>query len=100
MYSFVSVIKILDKNDGYLSFGIKGFTLVFDFPISKNIYQILDELDDVIIKSNGNIYLCKDSRLSKERFVKLKSSFNSNKFIKFRKSSKKFSSKQSERLGI
>ena len=100
LYSFVSVIKILDKNDGYLSFGIKGYTLVFDFPISKNIYKILDELDDIIIKSNGNIYLCKDSRLSKKRFVKLKSFFNNNKFIKFRKSSKKFSSKQSERLGI
>ena len=100
IYSFVSVIKILGKKDGFLSFGIKGFTLVFDFPISKDIYKTLEEVDDIIIKSKGNIYLCKDSRISVNKFSKMKSSFNSFKFLKLRKQMSRFSSKQSERLKI
>ena len=100
IYSFVSVIKILGKNDGFLSFGIKGFTLVFDFPISNNVYKTLEEIDDLIIKCKGNIYLCKDSRISEKRFFKMKSSFHSSKFLMLRKKMKRFSSKQSERLRI
>jgi len=100
IYSFVSVIKILGKKDGFLSFGIKGFTLVFDFPISKDIYKTLEEVDDIIIKSKGNIYLCKDSRISVNKFSKMKSSFHSFKFLKLRKKMNRFSSKQSERLKI
>jgi hypothetical protein len=100
IYSFVSVIKILGKKDGFLSFGIKGFTLVFDFPISKDIYKTLEKIDDIIIKSKGNIYLCKDSRISVNKFSKMKSSFHSFKFLKLRKKMSRFSSKQSERLKI
>jgi len=100
IYSFVSVIKILGKKDGFLSFGIKGFTLVFDFPISKDIYKTLEKVDDIIIKSKGNIYLCKDSRISVNKFSKMKSSFYSFKFLKLRKKMNRFSSKQSERLKL
>ena len=56
-YSFVSVIKYLGFNDGFNSFGIKGFTLVFDFPLYRNIDLILRKIDQIVIKYGGRIYL-------------------------------------------
>ena len=46
-----------------LSFGQKGFTLVFDFPIYKNIFKVLSQIDDVVLEYKGKIYLTKDSRI-------------------------------------
>ncbi len=101
IYSFVSVLKNLGKKDGYLSFGIKGFTLVFDFPIYKNIENNLSKIDDIVIKYKGRIYLPKDSRIKYQKFKKMKSGFSNKKFVELRKIKKKyFSSNQSERLGI
>ena len=101
VFSFVSVIKNLGRDDGFLSFGIKGFTLVFDFPISKNIYNVLDKIDDIVIEFNGRIYLAKDSRVKFDRFKKMKSGFRNKNFLDIRKKKKKiFISLQSERLKI
>ena len=55
-YSFVSVIKYLGFNDGFNSFGIKGFTLVFDFPLYKNIYFTLKKINQIVINHKGRIY--------------------------------------------
>ena len=55
IYSFVSVLKSMGKNDGNLSFGSKAFTLVFDFPIYKNLYNVLDEIDLIVFNNNGKI---------------------------------------------
>ena len=91
----------LNRNDGFLSFGIKGFTLVFDFPISKNIYEVLDKIDDIVIKFNGRIYLTKDSRIQLNKFKKMKSGFRNKNFLDIRKNKKfYFESLQSERLKI
>ena len=101
VFSFVSVIKSLGRNDGFLSFGIKGFTLVFDFPIYKNINKVLSKLDDVVIKFKGKIYLIKDSRIDYDKFKKMKSGFKNKKFLKIRKNNKNFfSSHQAEKLRI
>lgn len=101
IYSFVSVIKLMKKNDKYLSFGKKGFSLVFDFPIYDNIYQVLNKIDKIIIINSGDIYLTKDSRVNKNTFQQINKKFYSSSFKKLRK--KKgvyFSSLQSERLKI
>ena len=100
-YSFVSVIKLLGKNDGYNSFGLKGFTLVFDFPMYKNIYSTLKKINKVVIQFQGRVYLCKDSILDREEFKKMNTGFHSKEFIKIRRNKKKyFNSEQSERLKI
>ena len=101
IYSFVSVIKLMKKNDKYLSFGKKGFSLVFDFPIYDNIHQVLNKIDKIIIINSGDIYLTKDSRVNKNTFQQINKKFYSPSFKKLRK--KKgvyFSSLQSERLKI
>ena len=101
IYSFVSVIKLMKKNDKYLSFGKKGFSLVFDFPIYDNIHQVLNKIDKIIIVNNGDIYLTKDSRINKNAFKKINKRFYSSSFKKFRKKKDVyFSSLQSERLKI
>ncbi len=101
IYSFVSVLKSMGKNDGYLSFGSPGFTIVFDFPIYKNIYNTLDKIDQIVLTNNGRLYLTKDSRVSNENFRKINKVFFGKDFKKFRKNSSKiFNSLQSERLKI
>ena len=97
----MSVLKSMGKNDGYLSFGSPGFTIVFDFPIYKNIYNTLDKIDQIVLTNNGRLYLTKDSRVSNENFRKINKVFFGKDFKKFRKNSSKiFNSLQSERLKI
>ena len=100
-YSFVSVIKFLGRNDGYNSFGIKGYTLVFDFPLYDNIYNVLEQINKIVIKNNGNIYLCKDSIVKSSEFKMMNNNFYDKKFQKIRRIKKKyFNSVQSIRLNI
>lgn len=100
-YSFVSVLKSMKKKDFPLSFGQNGFTLVFDFPIYKDITMILNKINDIVLKYNGKIYLAKDSFIEKEKFKNLNSEFYNDEFTKLRKKSNYFfSSLQSKRLGL
>jgi len=101
IYSFVSVLKSMGKNDKLLSFGQKGFTLVFDFPIYPKVLDVLFKLDKVVLKNKGKVYLTKDSRISRENFNKINKEFKNIRFKKFRDKVKNcFNSVQSERLGI
>ena len=67
---------------------------------SKNNLDLMNKLDDVTIKYEGQFYLAKDSRLNKEIFKRSDTKFG--KYSKFRSSKmkEKFSSAQSERLGL
>ena len=101
VYSFISAIKAMKKNDKYLSFGKKGFTLVFDFPIYKNIHKVLDEIDKIVKSNYGDIYLTKDSRISKKNFKQINKKFYSSTFKNLRKKEGLFfNSLQSKRLKI
>ena len=100
-YSFVSVIKFLGLRDGFTSFGIKGFTLVFDFPYYKNICDVLKNVNEIVIKYDGRIYLCKDSLTSLTQFKKMNTGFKDVAFKKIRLKKKKyFNSEQSLMLNI
>ena len=101
IYSFVSVLKSMRKNNNFLSFGQKGFTLVFDFPIYSGVHSVLNKIDNVVLNYKGKIYLSKDSRVSKEKFSKINNEFDNKAFKSFRKKiNYHFSSIQSKRLGI
>ena len=101
IYSFVSVIKSMKKNDKYLSFGKKGLSLVFDFPIYNNIDKVLNKIDRIIMSNHGDIYLTKDSRVSKRIFKQINKKFYSSPFQKLRKEKGVyFNSLQSKRLEI
>lgn len=67
--SFLAVLKLFgDGNENYLSFPMKGYTLALDFKVEKGLFELLDELDKVVVKYGGRIYLTKDVRVSRSVF--------------------------------
>ena len=69
--SFIAAIKPLCKSLGLLSFPIDGVTFAVDFAHSKNIWQLLDKLDEIVIESGRRVYLAKDARLNANNFKKM-----------------------------
>jgi FAD/FMN-containing dehydrogenase/short-subunit dehydrogenase len=70
--SFLSVIKAFgDKNPtDYLNYPIEGITLGLDLKISKRVWVLLDELDELVAEYGGKTYLAKDARINKINFEK------------------------------
>ena len=75
-----------------LSFPMKGYTLAVDFKVSDAIFKLLDELDQLVLKYGGRLYLTKDARMSKEMFAATYAVDQINVT--------KFKSLQTERLGL
>lgn len=100
--SFLAVLKLYGKaNDNYVSFPMEGYSLALDFKIEKGLFELLDKLDQIVLRFGGRIYLTKDVRVSKETFEKGYPMIE--KFRAFRKENgmdKKFHSLQSKRVGI
>jgi FAD/FMN-containing dehydrogenase len=100
--SFLAVLKLYGaENENYLSFPIEGYSLALDFKIEEGLFELLDELDEVVNEYGGRIYLTKDVRVSEEVFEKGYSKID--KFRAFRKENnldEKFNSLQSKRVGI
>ncbi|MBN3583013.1 FAD-binding oxidoreductase [Algoriphagus aestuarii] len=93
--SFLAVLKTFGSADSFsspLSFPMKGYTLALDFKVNQKVFALLDELDLLVLKYGGKLYLAKDSRMSKEFFERT----YSDDF----KHSNQFNSLQSQRLGI
>jgi len=100
--SFLAVLKLYGKaNDNWLSFPMEGYSLALDFKIEKGLFDLLDKLDEIVVKHKGRIYLTKDVRVSKEIFEKGYPQIET--FRQYRKENKmdsKFQSLQSKRVGI
>lgn len=100
--SFLAVLKLYgEENENYLSFPIEGYSLALDFKIEPGLFELLDELDEIVVEFGGRIYLTKDVRVSRETFEKGYSKLGL--FREFRekyKMNKKFNSLQSKRLGL
>ena len=99
--SSLAVLKLHgNKNSNYISFPISGYSLAMDFPYSKKIDLILNELDKIVLKFSGRVYLSKDTRLSSYYFSKFYKQFE--EVIKVRKKYNifNFGSNQSKRIGI
>ncbi|MDP5170229.1 MAG: FAD-binding oxidoreductase [Bacteroidia bacterium] len=63
MGSFLSVLKLLGPSSGLISFPMEGYTLTLDFPIKKNLFPFLHELDEMVKGWGGRVYLTKDVRM-------------------------------------
>ena len=69
--SFLAVLKLFGKQDSLISFPMEGYTLALDFPISKNVFELLDYLDAIVLDYQGRFYFTKDiSYWSKKRHSK------------------------------
>ncbi|HEX2532823.1 MAG TPA: FAD-binding oxidoreductase [Chitinophagaceae bacterium] len=68
MGSFLAVLKVFGKQDDLISFPTEGYTLALDFPVRKGLFAFLDELDEIVLRYNGRLYLTKDARMKPEIF--------------------------------
>ncbi len=102
LISYLTVLKLFGKkNKNYLTFPIEGYTLTMDIPYKKNIEYKLSELDNLVIKYKGKVYLTKDSLLSEKNFKKMYGKLD--EFVNVRKKYKcynLFKSYQSIRLNL
>jgi FAD/FMN-containing dehydrogenase len=102
MGSFLTVLKLFgEQKENYIRFPKGGYTLAIDFKIDKKVWSFLDELDELVLKYGGRVYLTKDVRMSHEMLVK--SYPQAQAFIEKIEQLDpgfKFSSVQSERIGM
>ena len=102
IYSYLTTLKEFGKaNKNYLSFPQNGLTVTLDIPVTDKLTLIYPNFEKILIKYGVKVYLAKDSLMSKTLFKKTYKQLNS--FMKIKKKidkNKKFSSLQSERLGI
>ncbi|PKP59570.1 FAD-linked oxidase [Candidatus Atribacteria bacterium HGW-Atribacteria-1] len=100
--SFLAVLKLYGKtNENYLSFPMEGYSLALDFKIEKGLFEFLDELDKIVLKYKGRIYLTKDVRVSKATFEQGYPLINEFRNLREKyKMNKKFNSLQSNRVEI
>jgi decaprenylphospho-beta-D-ribofuranose 2-oxidase len=66
MGSFLAVLKVFGKQESMISFPDEGYTLALDFPVRDNLFPFLDELDKVVLKYGGRLYMSKDARMKPE----------------------------------
>ena len=100
--SFLAVLKLYGPaNENWLSFPMEGYSLALDFKIEPGLFNLLDRLDEVVLKHHGRIYLTKDVRVGKKTFEQGYPRIDD--FRDFRKKNgmdRKFNSLQSKRVDI
>lgn len=100
--SFLGVLKCFgDANPGLLSFPIRGYTLALDLPAGRGLRPFLQELDQLVLRHGGRVYLAKDAALSAETFAAMYPQLERFRAVKQRLDPKGvLSSSLARRLGI
>jgi decaprenylphospho-beta-D-ribofuranose 2-oxidase len=97
--SFLAVLKVFGKQDSLISFPMEGYTLALDFPVRDGLFDFCDELDQVVLKHGGRLYMSKDARMKPEVLAAGYPALDTFKtIVKKYDPEHKFLSTQSERL--
>ncbi len=100
--SYFAVLKALGPaNENFLSFPTEGYTLALDFKVQSGLFELLDELDKIVLEHGGRLYMAKDARMPESMF---KQSYHRlDQFMAVRRqygADGVFNSLQSKRLGF
>lgn len=100
--SFLSVLKLYGReNKNYLSFPMEGYSMAMDFKIQPGLDDLMQNLNDLVVKFEGRIYLAKDATMDKETFEKGYKNLDNFRQIRQKlNADNKFNSLQSKRLGL
>jgi decaprenylphospho-beta-D-ribofuranose 2-oxidase len=67
---FLVVLKGFgEANPGLLSFPCRGYTLAMDLPAGAALWPLLRELDSIVLRHRGRLYLAKDAALDPATFA-------------------------------
>lgn len=102
--SFLAVLKSTGaQGDGLLSFPMPGHTLALDIPnTGQKLTSLLNDLDRIVLKHGGRLYLAKDATMTPATFARMYGS-GLERFKEVRRQvdpTGRFASHQSLRLGI
>lgn len=100
--SFLSVLKVFGKaNAHHLSFPMEGYTLALDFKVEPAVFELLNELDRIVLRNGGRLYLSKDARMSEATFKTCYPRWQEFQQVRAQYHAlDKFASVQSRRLGL
>lgn len=99
--SFLAVLKMTGPaNDNFLSFPLEGFSLALDFKIESSLFELLTQLDEIVLHYGGRLYLTKDVRMSEIMFKQGYPKWEAFAQVRAQYGAEKFTSLQSIRLGI
>jgi decaprenylphospho-beta-D-ribofuranose 2-oxidase len=99
----MGVLKIFGQaSPGLLSFPREGWTLALDFSSRlPNLDRLISELNTIITKNNGRVYLAKDSFLNSEIFFEMYTNIDEWKQVKLKYDAKNvWQSDQGRRLNL
>lgn len=100
---FLATLKRLGaEGRGLLSFPMSGYTLTLDIPLGDpHLFPFLEQLDEIVLKHGGRVYLAKDARLGAETFQAMYPRFPEWQRIKAKiDPDNRFSSDLGRRLGM
>ncbi len=100
--SFLAVLKIFGiQNANLLSFPMEGYTLSVDFKLEDGLFELLNELDAMVLDHGGRLYLTKDARMSETTFKRSYLRWEQFQDVRERYGALgKFASHQSQRIGL
>jgi len=65
---YFAAIKRMGPSNAPLSFPIEGYCLLMDFPVRPGLWKFLEEIDEILIRYKGRVFLAKDSRVGASAF--------------------------------
>lgn len=101
--SFLAVLKRFGPgSQGLISFPHRGYTLALDLPNSgSDLLPFLRELDEIVLKHDGRVYLAKDTSLTPDALSTMYPNLSRFKEIKGRLDpDRRFASSLAKRLGM
>ena len=100
--SFLAVLKAFgEANQNLLSFPMEGYTLALDFKVDPAVFELLNQLDKLVLDFGGRLYLTKDARMTEATFKASYPNWQEFEAVRGRYHALgKFASRQSQRLGL